>query len=167
LLVNPWSIAGLGISLSERRQKVPSISDIAGLDAEAVCAFIETSTWYSMKLRDSFEGYKNLRDQSDKIQAYFCQTDISATILLTEKIGFFEPYLDVNILNRHRMALQTFELTFEPASHLYGESEAYWSMLLENSLPLKSDVDAQMKTLRQSFYDRWEHLRALLMAEPI
>ncbi len=123
ILTNPWSIPGLFLALGE----ISRITELSNIDPINI---IENAQWYQLKFKNTISGYKLLKNQYDsKIHIRFTKMEIPASLLLTEKYIFYEPYLPVDLFKRHEKGMLTFELQAVAASNLYSVSNDYFTYL--------------------------------------
>lgn len=139
MILNPWTETGLLIAIGEADQKVEGIDfdnskvDFSQLDVVSV---IEESTYYKYSLLQVFDEYKVLRKEfGERIELRLTTHDIPATILLTNTTGFFEPYISVNLQQRLRKALHTFEIQYSSDSYFYKNTSTYFDTLWKMSEP--------------------------------
>lgn len=165
LLLNPWTDTGLLIALGEitpdRRispeqevvfEKLQQ-GKLKGIDPVSL---IEKSI-SRRKLLNSIEGY--LADFESAafahhIQLRFCEYEIVATMLLTDRCGFFEPYIHVNLPERQRKLMHTFELEFSSTSYLWRHAHDYFDRLWTLSVPYDEFIkheDTWKTALRQKY----------------
>lgn len=144
ILLNPWTESGILLALGELSKgpltKVQAKAleqlekgNLAGFDPVEL---IEESRYYRLKLSESIGGYLDLSRQfGDGIELRVCAQEIASTILLTEKTGFFEPYIHANLLERMTNLMLTFEIEFSSKSYLYRHCMAYLDLLWRLSIP--------------------------------
>ena len=154
ILLNPWCDSSIFIAFGELIGKNSSLSktqslaynklkngELKGFDP---ISFIEESIYYRYKLKESIDGYLELQDQfSNLIQLKLINHEIAATLLLTEKTGFIEPYLNVNLNERMRNLMLTFEVEFGHSSYLYPTCKTYFNTLWNISMPYENFITAQ------------------------
>lgn len=133
-LTNPWSVTGLFIALGEidptLNSDVRNVYQTGDLSQVDPVLLIESTTWYSIKFRDSMTGYKQLADRyGGQMEVRFTQHEMPATILLTNLEAFFEPYLHIDLQERLQMAMLTFEVQIHNQSHLYRHAQSYFDFL--------------------------------------
>jgi len=88
---------------------------------------------YMQTFRPVIESYRTLRQRhGDRIQLRIAPMDIPGTSLLTSEVGFFEPYMTADPLDRTRRPLRTFEIEFGQISRFYEVDDAafeqYWAI---------------------------------------
>lgn len=72
---------------------------------------ISNSNWYKLKVQKTISGYKDLhKEYSEKIQLRFNKYEIPASVLITEKSVFVEPYIMARRDTRSIQGLNTFEV---------------------------------------------------------
>jgi len=165
ILVNPWSESRVLLSLGELSGSVPipgSIQEVAlnKLKQESFREFdpvtlIQESAYYNEKYKTSIRGYEDLRAKfGDRIEVRICTHEVTATMLLTENTGFFEPYVHVNLHERMLKAMITFEVEFPDSSYFYRHCNDYFGVLWQLSLPFADFVltaDDRKKELRGKY----------------
>lgn len=134
ILTNPWSETGLFIALGEidpaSNRDVRNVYQSGDLSKVDPVGLIESTTWYSIKFRDSMTGYKQLAGHyGSQIEVRFTEYEMPATILLTNLEAFFEPYLHINLQERLQVAMLTFEVQIQKQSHLYRHAQSYFDFL--------------------------------------
>jgi hypothetical protein len=143
ILLNPWTDSGVFIAFGELPSEPPRQwhrivqqlrqGKMEGFDP---VEFIEDSVYYDQKLRVSLGGYINLRERfGDRIELKVVDREIVATILLTEKNCFIEPYVNVNLQERMRHLMHTFEIEFQQESYLTATCQAYFDTLWRLAVP--------------------------------
>lgn len=136
VLTNPWTESAFFIALGEL-YNIGS-DDIAKHYEDPVLT-IEKSNWYRIKYRDSITGYLSLRQSYDSlIDIRFSSIEIPSSILITDNCCFFEPYLPVNLWERSKNNMLTFELKISEQSPLYKYSSNYFNYLWESSETFES-----------------------------
>ncbi|WP_367323206.1 hypothetical protein [Streptomyces sp. HUAS ZL42] len=88
---------------------------------------------YMQTFRPVIESYRTLRRRyGERIQLRIAPMDIPGTSLLTSEVGFFEPYMTADPLDRTRRPLRTFEIEFGQISRFYEVDDAafeqYWAI---------------------------------------
>jgi hypothetical protein len=146
ILDNPWSKNRVLLTLSELSANNAGLqpiektalekyaqSDFTGFDPVEL---IEQSEHYRNKYRPSLSGYQELAQQfASTIQLRICTYPVAVTTLLTESIGFFEPYIRSHQQSRIHQAMNTFELEFSSSHYLYHGCTAYFDTLWKLSIP--------------------------------
>lgn len=134
ILINPWTITGLFIALSEKDitldHQLKSILQQGKFphDFDPV-HFIEKSAWYSIKINATMTGYKQVKMRyPEYISLRFSKYDIPASILLSDGECFFEPYLNINLQERLKKNMLTFEIKVNNLSHLYNHAQQFYEM---------------------------------------
>lgn len=138
VLTNPWSESGFFISLGEaasdnmeRYFKKIDSKDKTYLNPIKI---IESAKWYQVKFMDSINGFNILREKyGAKIQIKFTRFEIPSSILLTDNECFIEPYLPVNLSERHEKGMLTFEVKVSRSSNLYRHNKKYFNFIWEIS----------------------------------
>lgn len=134
VISNPWSLSGLFIALGAMENKSKqTLSEyyhsVLGGKIDPI-KIVEDSDWYSIKFKDSISGYKQLAEKySEQIQVKLTRHDLPATIFLTENYCSFEPYINVNLSDRARVGMITFELHTQEDSHLYHNSSSFFDLM--------------------------------------
>lgn len=157
-LMNPWTETGLWIAIGEAGERQGrAFLQAYRSDRSSVnpVDFIQESAYYKYSLLQVIDEYRHWRvEHGDRIDLRFTTLDIPATILLTSDQGFFEPYITVDLQQRLRKALHTFEVHFGRKCYLYDHASSYFDTLWDNTLPCE-----QFLQLEDEFRDR---LRAIL-----
>ena len=113
---------------------------------------IETSIWYA-KLEATRTGYRHLAEGfGENCDVRFCDSEIPATILITDTVAYYEPYLHVNLKERLDQSMLTFEVEVSKTSHIYRHSGAFFELLWQTSIPFtkfEADEDYYKHLLRQ------------------
>ena len=131
ILTNPWSIPGLFLALGETTNTI-GFSQIDPID------IIENAQWYKLKFKNTIAGYNLLKERyASKIHIRFTKMEIPASLLLTDKYIFYEPYLPVDLFKRHEQGMLTFEIQATADSNLYSVSNDYFIYLWNMS----EDID--------------------------
>jgi hypothetical protein len=139
VLSNPWSLAGLFLALAEKEGDARPLFDHSGALVVDPVKIIEESAWYSIKLKDSMTGYDRLKQRyGEAIEARLCSAEISSTILLTDTTCYLEPYLNVNLQERHQKDMITFEVEADSKCHLYRHASGYFDTYWRLGLPLST-----------------------------
>ena len=140
---NPWSESSFFASFSEVYENLRDY-EYVGDDGKRYLdsiRIIEDSRCYSMKYRDSINGYLNLRKKyRNQIQLRFTKYEIMSSILLTDKDCYMEPYLPVNLDERYEKGMLTFELRISNTSYLYRHNKKYFDFLWNLSEDYESYV---------------------------
>jgi hypothetical protein len=144
ILLNPWTESAVLIALGELSEgpsteiqamalELLERGDLVGFDPVAL---IKDSIYYRHKYPESIEGYMDLKKRfGSSIELRLSEYEIAVTMLLTEKTGFFEPYIHVNLPERMRSLMLTFELEFSSKSYLYPHCIAYFDTLWKLAIP--------------------------------
>jgi hypothetical protein len=136
VMANPWSPTGLAIA----SQEAPDLGEglfVGGTSRSRVEEIIETSKWMSIKFRDALAGLGDLAGAFPaQVTAAFSFFPMSATVLLTESGGFFEPYTHTGTADRFKAGMLVAELSFSSESHLYGLSKGYVRTLQRHALSM-------------------------------
>jgi stress-induced morphogen len=140
LILNPWSEDGLMIAIGESDQKIGNLDfslprvDLSQVDVSSV---IEESIYYKYSLTQVIEESDVLRRRyGDRFEVRLTTYPIPATMLLTTSMGFFEPYISVDLRQRLRKAFHTFEVQFSSESYLHQHTSTYFDTLWKLSEPL-------------------------------
>ena len=76
-------------------------------------------------------------------------------MLLTEATGFFEPYLPVNLNERLRKSIISFELEFSDSNYFYKHCMDYFDMLWKLSIPYEKFVEME-DTWKEQLREKYE-----------
>ncbi len=138
IILNPWSDGAVFLAFGEFSENKSAgemhlaveqmrQGQIAGFEP---VSFISDSVYYRRKLSESLEGYSDLRKSFGKeIELRFVDREIVATVLMTDKSGFFEPYINVNLQERMQNLMHTFEIEFSRSSYFSSTCQAYFDTL--------------------------------------
>jgi hypothetical protein len=136
ILLNPWSETGLMIALAESEEKnteqpVSDVFELSGADAQRR---IQHSVYYSQKLGQIRDEYVALRKQfGEQIEVRLTTHDMPATVLMTSTMGFFEPYLPINLKTRLAHHMNTFEVQFGHECYFYQHTSELFNRLWQMS----------------------------------
>ena len=134
ILLNPWTQTGISIAIGERFGGCDQFSDMTTRIGDPI-HLIETSIWYS-KLEATRTGYRPLAEGfGENCDVRFCDSEIPATILITDTVAYYEPYLHVNLKERLDQSMLTFEVEVSKTSHIYRHSGAFFELLWQTSIP--------------------------------
>ena len=165
ILVNPWSESRVLLSLGELSGNPPRLGSVQEMALDRLkqgnfrgfdpVTLIQQSTYYNEKYRTSIWGYEDLKAKfGDRIEMRICTHEVTATMLLTESIGFFEPYVHVNLHERMLKAMITFEVEFPGSSYFYRHCNDYFEVLWQLSVPYEKFLvteDDKKKELRGNY----------------
>jgi hypothetical protein len=151
ILVNPWSESRVLLSLGELSDSTPRPNTIQAIVLEKLkqgrltgfdpVRLIEQSAYYRDKYSTSIRGYENLKERFDDIiELRICTHAVTATMLLTESTGFFEPYVHANLHERMLKAMNTFEVEFPSSLYFYRHCNDYFDTLWQLSTPYEKFV---------------------------
>jgi hypothetical protein len=166
-ILNPWTEPGLMIAIGEMNPKIKGINfdeqkvDFSKID---VISVIQNSTYYRYSLLQVLDEYRSLKKKyGDQISLRLATHDISATVLLTSSMGFFEPYVSVNLQQRLTKALHTFEIQYNSECYFYHTMSAYFDTLwrVSQSLEEFENNEDQFKKRLKATYDSPEKRKAL------
>jgi hypothetical protein len=158
ILVNPWSESRVLLSLGEFSDSTSSPQSIQAIVLEKFrqgnfvgfdpVELIEQSAYYGDKYYTSIRGYKDLKKRfGNLIELRICTYEVTATILLTENTGFFEPYVHADLYERMLEGMITFEVEFPSNLYLYRHCNAYFETLWQLSKPYEEFAATE---------DRWK-----------
>ena len=117
---------------------------------------IESSVSFG-KFRASVLGHQELkRLYGDRIDVRFVNYDISSTILLTDDVGFFEPYVNANLFERIHKRLNTFEVMFSRKSYFSDTCMMYFRSLWNFSIPYE-DLFAKEEYWKKRLVNEFEY----------
>ena len=107
MLLNPWSDAAfvLALAATGAAEVDEFLRDPPPADAEHIAGLIQTSRFYKHKYTPSLDGYQELIEGGfdSAIEVRATSYEVSATILLTDDEGFFEPYVYNNPEKRQEL----------------------------------------------------------------
>ena len=161
ILLHPWTDTSLAIALAERAP-ADTPTDTTCLETQKLpnepVALIEKSIWKSLKFTSCILGYQQLRNEfADNIEIRFSSLDIPATILLTEYQCFYEPYLHVNLRERLRSGMLTFELQVTDHADLFRHSSQYFAAMWQHALSYDEFIRTESE-IRQRFKERHRNM---------
>lgn len=96
ILTNPFSELGYYLTMGEIRahRNLTVAERLESISTGNVINKIENADWNKYKQGGALSGYNELKeDYSDRITLRMCKYEMSATILLTDKVAYMEPYL--------------------------------------------------------------------------
>lgn len=151
ILVNPWSESRVLLSVGELPDSTPKPESIQAIALDRLkqgnftgfdpVALIQQSTYYNEKYSASMRGYEDLKTKfGNMIELRICTHEVTATMLLTESTGFFEPYVHANLHERMLKAMITFEVEFPDSSYFYRHCRDYFEVLWQLSIPYEKFV---------------------------
>ncbi|HYN81826.1 MAG TPA: hypothetical protein VES88_10025 [Gemmatimonadaceae bacterium] len=146
VLTNPWSERGLLISMAEADPvthaalyRAYATGDCSAIDP---IALIERAAWYSLKFRNSVAGSRRLIESyPGQVQIRLTDHELPAAVLLTETLGFFEPYLHVDSDVRLKRTMLTFDMQIATSSYLYQHASNFFDFLWLISEPFQEFFD--------------------------
>ena len=144
LLINPWSIDAVMTAFSEEENQT-LIKYLNGeYNVNQIMDLYLGTQWYKSKLYDVMQEYEHLYINYPQIQLNFIDSTISASVLITDKWLFYEPYSNYcNIRKNKKMA--TFEVKIANTHNLYKESLQHFNALWANSSPYYNLMKNQQK----------------------
>ena len=144
IMQNPFSfnslVAALGFKTLNAYYKRKI--DINGLMEEYY-----NSNWYKQRFMGSIEGYNDLRKVSKKICLRLTETDLSTSILLTDEVCYFEPYL--NSIEVGKKPLSIFEVEADNKTELYKDSENDFDSIWKNGSVSYSEYKKKMELYKE------------------
>lgn len=150
ILTNPWSDIGVFIALGEYEiGDDPLIDDLVksgNINKLNAVQLIESTNWYSIKLKDSLSGYERMRKKyKDKIEIKFCMYEMPASVLLTDQDCFFEPYISVDLQERLKNEMLSYDLQVNSSSHLYRHCKSFFDLYWKISEPCDSFLENEQE----------------------
>lgn len=169
ILENPWSANRVLLTLSELHEGKPALKPA---QREALERFkqgsfkgfnpvelIEQSDHYKDKYSPSLRGYEELEKQfGSNIELRISTYPVAVTMLLTDAIGFFEPYIRAYQQPRTDHPINTFELEFPSSNYLYRACTNYFDTLWQLSTPygeFQANADFWKEHLRPHTGDKF------------
>ena len=149
IIINiPWSYSGLFCAIADN---VSNWSDML----KSICqdrisesllqdmkSAISNSNWYKLKVQKTISGYKDLhKEYSEKIQLRFYKYEIPASVLITEKSVFVEPYIMARRDTRSIQGLNTFEVQVSYNNSAWKNFNEYFDLIWQLSLPYTEDFE--------------------------
>lgn len=164
ILLNPWTVHSLMVALGELRAEsrltptqkaaleAQQRGELRGFDAVQL---VQESESFK-KLRESLNGYDSMVPDvpAGSIEVRLSPLPVTTTLLLTDKAGFFEPYIHTNLWERVSKVMLTFEVECEATSYLYRHSLGYFERLWTLATPYDTftATESQYQThLRDSY----------------
>jgi hypothetical protein len=146
VLTNPWSERGLLISMAEANPETHTAlyrayatGDCSTIDP---IALVERAGWYSLKFRNSIAGSRHLIESyPGQIQIRLTDHELPAAVLLTDALGFFEPYLHVDSQVRLKRTMLTFDMQIATTCYLYQHASNFFDFLWMIAEPLQEFLD--------------------------
>lgn len=135
LLMSPWSVNAMTTAFAESGDVKAFINLLQHqLPSQSLIEAYKDTEWYKLKLMDVINGYKEIQQTTRKIQLRFIDTDITASLLITDKSIFYEPYL--NLINRSRLkkSATTFEVKMDSNVPFYYSAKRHFETLWENAI---------------------------------
>ena len=135
LLMSPWSVNAMTTAFAESGDVKAFINLLQHqLPSQSLIEAYKDTEWYKLKLMDVINGYKEIQQTTRKIQLRFIDTDITASLLITDKNIFYEPYL--NLINRSRLkkSATTFEVKMDSNVPFYYSAKRHFETLWENAI---------------------------------
>lgn len=130
LLANPYSEMGYYITVGNNSNNNSLVDALEEFDNERAVEIIGESSWNKNKQSVAIEGYKELKGIfGDRIQLRMCNYEMNATILITDKCAYFEPYLHCLGSERGMNAFETRIRRDEKSEKLYKSFSNYFDML--------------------------------------
>ena len=155
VLQYPWSESGFFIAMGERHSStdvpdpvVRQVLQDRHFGSVDSLALVSKSTWHSLKQKSAIEGYRQLRRQyPGKIEVRSWLYEMPATVLITEHDCYWEPYVSVDLQERLRREMLTFELHCDSSAHLYNHAKSYFQLLWQLSHPWEEmdSIEAVLK----------------------
>lgn len=148
-IMNPWTQAGYQLSaLYEGFPHPPSDpKPVAAADAVSI---IKSSTSYRVSLANVIAGYRGLKKKyGERVHIVVSDQAPQATILLTEKVGFFEPYLMSSISERMNKHMNTFDVQISDESYLYHYASELLDVTLSSSISLEDFMENEERIISE------------------
>ena len=136
LLLNPWSYGAMLSAFSESPGNAEYMSLLMHEKAsqEVIADYMNTD-WYRIKLKDVLAGYEQLMQEYPEIELRFVDTEVSASVLLTDESCFYEPYSNYCKTDRLQKKVSTFEMQISCDNELYDASKQYFELLWNTATP--------------------------------
>lgn len=97
IVANPYSEMGYYITLGDTNRYHATKTMVAYLRESKVDQTVDKidfASWVAFKLNPSIDGFLALRSvYGDRIRLKLCSYEINSTILLTERVAYYEPYM--------------------------------------------------------------------------
>lgn len=136
LLLSPWSINAITTAFAESGE-VKLFVDLLQhqVPSQALIEAYKKTEWFKLKLMDVINGYREIQELNPAIELRFIDTDLSASLLITDKDIFYEPYL--NLINRSRLKKSTITFEVKMGSNVpfYNNARKHFETLWESAVP--------------------------------
>jgi hypothetical protein len=148
IILNPWSrpayeLAKLRMSAVSHESLTPENIDPLSL--------IEHSTYYKASFASVVEGYVRFkRKYGDSLKVHLTSQHLMSTVLQTDKLAFFEPYLSYAQDTRLERNMNTFEVQCSTSSYLYEYLKAFMADFFDTGIEF-DDFLARERHLREQF----------------
>lgn len=146
ILSNPYSISSLLRTIGENPKEIENIKKLIYSDQNnSIYKKIVESLWYKYKLNNSLQGLQLLKSKFKKqLKIKFTKFEVGSSILVTDTHCFFEPYINVNLMQRTQADILTFDMQVTSKSHITKHFVDYFELMwnlsdevdLENIEPL-------------------------------
>lgn len=130
LLLNPWSVGAMLSAFGESSVNEQYMSFLMHEkpSQEALADYMNTD-WYRIKLKDVLAGYENLIKERPEIELRFVDTEVAASVLITDDCCFYEPYSNYCKSDRMQKKVSTFEMQIARDNDLYEASLEYFELM--------------------------------------
>lgn len=155
----PWSYSGLFCAIADNVTPSTEILNIICNGGEVTDNLINSiqstiihSRWYETKVKKTISGYKDLcAIYNDRIQMRFYKYEIPASVLITDKVAFIEPYIMANRSARHIQGLNTFKVRVPKGNDAWKNYHDYFDLIWNLSLPYSDGLEVVSKERIESF----------------
>lgn len=135
LLLNPWTLDAISTAFTEsgNTEMLQKLLRHDFSSQELIEEYKKTK-WFTGKLMDVIQEYDHIRKKHPQIELRFIDADISASILITESMLFYEPYSNYCHNSRIKKITPTFEVAISNNNPLYRDSIQMFQLLWDNSI---------------------------------
>lgn len=144
LLLSPWTKTAIITAFSESQNRDIYLNYLSNKysSSEIINLYIN-SDWFRFKFTDMTKGYENITKVTPNIELRFIDFDISASVLITDELCFFEPYFNALKNERIGKSMTTFEIEIENTNNLYFMLQEHFHTLWENSISYNDLINKQ------------------------
>ena len=135
LLQSPWSVNAVSTAFAESGDIKSFINLLQHqTPSQALIEAYKNTEWFKLKLMDVINGYREIQGTNPSIKLRFIDTDLSASLLITDQNLFYEPYL--NLINRSRLKKRaiTFEVKMNSNVPFYNNAKKHFETLWESAI---------------------------------
>ena len=154
LLLNPWTLDAIATAFTESGN-IEMLRKLLQHDfsSQEIIEEYKKTKWFTGKLMDVIQEYDVIRKKNPQIELHFVDADVSASVLITDTMLFYEPYSNYSHNSRIKKITPTFEVAITNNNTLYSDSLQMFQLLWENSVSfddLIEQIPEQMSRLANS-----------------